>query len=81
MLYPRGYFADVKPALEEAIRWDDWRGYGQSLKAEVARLMNRLPSHYDLLTAIRAGQARPKDAQLPQQRFGGRSAPPFSFAR
>jgi tryptophan halogenase len=53
LLYPKGYFSQIEPALERTIRFEDWKTYGQELKAEVSRLTSTLPSHYELLTKIR----------------------------
>jgi tryptophan halogenase len=62
VLYPKGYFANIVGPIEGSIRHEHWQGYGRALKGEVAKLMNRLPSHYELLTAIRTGRSAPKNA-------------------
>ena len=61
-LYPRGYFAKVHPPLEGSIRREDWNGFGQHLQATVTELLRVLPSHYDLLTSIRASSSPPPEA-------------------
>jgi flavin-dependent dehydrogenase len=71
ILYPKGYFANVFAPLEDSISVEDWQNYGRALNYEVARLVKSLPSHYELLTAIRAGTAGPKKSPWqPRQPFG-----------
>ena len=60
VLLPKGYFANIVSPLARMIRSDDWKAYGQQLKAEVTRLLATLPSHADLLTSIRASTSRPE---------------------
>jgi tryptophan halogenase len=54
VLYPRGYFSGFKSPLDGSIRREDWNAYGRDLDRTVTRLLASLPSHYDLLTNIRA---------------------------
>lgn len=56
-LYPKGYFAKTDTPLERLAASEDWKAYGQDLKAKIARLQSVLPSHYDLLTHIRASKS------------------------
>jgi hypothetical protein len=53
-LYPKGYFSKIHPALENTIRLEDWKKFGQELTKNVNKLVATLPSHYDLLTHIRS---------------------------
>jgi tryptophan 6-halogenase len=55
VLISSGYLAKVRFPLDAAIRIEDWQSFGRTLTAQVQRLVNTLPSHYELLTAIRAG--------------------------
>lgn len=61
VLYPKGYFANIQSPLEGSIRREDWQAFGQELKTNVTKLINTLPSHYELLTHIRAAGAAPKN--------------------
>jgi len=65
-LYPKGYFANIDSPLSGSIRVEDWRAYGEEVKQTTSRLLTTLPSHYDLLTNIRASATLPADA-LPKQ--------------
>jgi tryptophan halogenase len=61
-LYPKGYFAKIHAPLENTIRLDDWKNFGQQLNKDVNTLTASLPSHYDLLTHIRsAGSLKSTD--------------------
>jgi len=59
VLLSSGYLAKAHSPLENAIRFEDWQAYGQNLKSQVTNLLPKLPSHYELLTAIRAGTSKP----------------------
>jgi tryptophan halogenase len=54
VLYPRGYFAKLDSPLSGSILPDHWKAFGQDLKQQITTLLAALPSHYDLLTNIRA---------------------------
>jgi flavin-dependent dehydrogenase len=57
LLLARGYLDDVRFTLEDAIRSEDWVAYNQNIRAQEAQHLAVLPSHYDLLTSIRAGNS------------------------
>jgi hypothetical protein len=54
VMVPKGYFSGISSPLDSSIRFEDWQSYGRELKQKTARLLNTLPDHYQLLTAIRA---------------------------
>jgi hypothetical protein len=56
VLYPRGYFAKLDSPLSGSILVEHWRAFGQDLKQQVTGFLAALPSHYDLLTNIRASR-------------------------
>lgn len=62
LLLSKGFLGNAYFPLEGAIRFEDWMAYGQSLKAQTNQLLATLPSHYELLTSIRAGAARPSQS-------------------
>ena len=74
VMLPKGYFANIRSPLERIIRFDDWKAFGQRLDAEQTRLLATLPSHYDLLTSIRATTSRP-EYELKIQNAIGRRQP------
>jgi glycine/D-amino acid oxidase-like deaminating enzyme len=57
LLLSKGYLDNVRFALEDAVRSEDWIRYGQNVRAQEAQQLGTLPSHYDLLTSIRAGSS------------------------
>jgi tryptophan halogenase len=71
-LYPKGYFANIQSPLSGSIRAEDWRAYGEEVKQTTSRLLTTLPSHYDLLTNIRASATLPADALRKQPALIGR---------
>ena len=77
-LLPKGYFAKIHPPLENSIRREDWQAYGRELNDRVTKMLNSLPSHYELLTAIRAGVSSPKkESRTSIGTFGQPEAPVF----
>jgi tryptophan halogenase len=73
VLYPKGYFANAYSPVERMIRQEDWQAFGSNLKTTTTRLLGTLPSHYDLLTHIRAAKPARTDAiNLPIGNLGRR---------
>ena len=71
VLLSNGYLAKVRFPLDQLIRLDDWKAYGQNLKAELTKVLPILPSHYELLTAIRAEGSKPRnELGIPIGAFG-----------
>jgi Tryptophan halogenase len=68
VLYPKGYFAKTHSPLDRLTRLEDWQAFGRELKEITAKHLRTLPSHYDLLTNIRAsasGRANVPDPNNP----------------
>jgi hypothetical protein len=72
-LLPKNYFANVKAPLNDTIRREDWQAYGRNLHTNVNSMMGSLPSHHQLLTALRAAKPpNPLDLLMPSLAAGGR---------
>jgi tryptophan halogenase len=70
VLYPRGYFAKLDSPLSGSILLEHWKAYGQDLKQTTSRLLATLPSHYDLLTNIRASAQPASALRISAERVG-----------
>ncbi len=66
VLYSKGYFGDVSLPLEGSTSERDWREWVNRLLATKKGLIETLPDHYQLVTAIRTAA---------QRETGGRTGP------
>jgi tryptophan halogenase len=70
VLYPRGYFAKLDSPLSGSILLEHWKAFGQDLRQQISTLAAALPSHYDLLTNIRALRSLPaNESRIPAERI------------
>lgn len=77
-LMPKGYFAKAHSPLDETVRFEDWQDYGRSINAKANQFLNILPSHFDLLTAIRERRSHPQsELRLPADLLGNVGTPFF----
>jgi tryptophan halogenase len=70
VMYSKGYFAKIRPPLDSSVRREDWQAYGRDLNSKLSKLLAILPSHYELLTSIRAkASSRNGHAPVPLPAF------------
>ena len=64
VLYSKGFFQDTSYPLEGSISKNDWDGFLERLVQSKRRLIQTLPDHYRLVTAIREAASQATDAHV-----------------
>ncbi len=64
VLYSKGFFQDASYPLEGSISKNDWDGFLERLVQSKRRLIQALPDHYRLVTAIREAASQSTDPHV-----------------